>query len=167
MSWLSVVMAPKHQWRTEFLDLIIFRIFENCSVSRLRPLSNWTGIHLKCTDDLNWVRTWHQKWRLLLRQKNISLLLTKSCKNIVARSIIYRRHNCSSPCSSFFSISTRRSTPSMTSCTSSTSDLPSLSRLEMSNVPSLLAVSTPPVPLFCSRHFSRMSLNLRIGTEKH
>ena len=74
----------------------------------------------------------------------------------------------------------RRSTPSTTFCTSSTSLWPSRSRLDMSNIPSVLAVSTPPtewnfvslsvclsvcllsfylpVPLFCSLSFRRISL---------
>lgn len=39
-----------------------------------------------------------------------------------------------------------------------TSDLPRRSRLEMSTVSPLAAVSTPPVPLFCSLRFSRIFL---------
>ena len=45
-----------------------------------------------------------------------------------------------------FSMVTRRLTPSMTIWTSSTSEKPSRSALEMSKVPFSLAVSTPPVP---------------------
>lgn len=37
-----------------------------------------------------------------------------------------------------------------------TSDFPRRSRLEMSKTPPLAAVSTPPVPRFCSRRFSRI-----------
>lgn len=37
-----------------------------------------------------------------------------------------------------------------------TSDCPSLSKLEMSKIPPTAAVSTPPVPLFCSRRLSRI-----------
>lgn len=39
-----------------------------------------------------------------------------------------------------------------------TSDLPRRSRLEMSTVSPVAAVSTPPVPLFCSLRFSRIFL---------
>ena len=102
------------------------------------------------------------KWITPLNYKNDSLIMPVSYKwgnTVLIKNSNYLWSNL--PFSSFFSISTRRSTPSMTSCTRSTSDLPSLSRLEMSNVPSLEAVSTPPVPLFCRRHFSRMSLNLQ------
>uniref|UniRef100_A0A8C9YL32 Uncharacterized protein n=1 Tax=Sander lucioperca TaxID=283035 RepID=A0A8C9YL32_SANLU len=48
------------------------------------------------------------------------------------------------PFSSFFSISTSSLTPSTTICTSSTSEKPSLSALEMSKTPPTAAVSTPP-----------------------
>lgn len=41
-----------------------------------------------------------------------------------------------------------------------TSDLPRRSLLEMSKVSPVAAVSTPPVPLFCSRRWSRILLNL-------
>uniref|UniRef100_A0A8C4E377 Uncharacterized protein n=1 Tax=Dicentrarchus labrax TaxID=13489 RepID=A0A8C4E377_DICLA len=37
-----------------------------------------------------------------------------------------------------------------------TSDLPKRSLLEMSKVSPVAAVSTPPVPLFCSRRLSRI-----------
>uniref|UniRef100_A0A3Q2XTL2 Uncharacterized protein n=1 Tax=Hippocampus comes TaxID=109280 RepID=A0A3Q2XTL2_HIPCM len=47
--------------------------------------------------------------------------------------------------SSLFSISTNTLTPSITICTSSTSEKPSLSELEMSKTPSTASVSTPPV----------------------
>lgn len=40
-----------------------------------------------------------------------------------------------------------------------TSDLPRRSLLEMSKVSPVAAVSTPPVPLFCSRRLSRILLN--------
>lgn len=43
-----------------------------------------------------------------------------------------------------FSILINVSTPSITICISSTSDLPKRSKLEMSNVPSVDCVSTPP-----------------------
>uniref|UniRef100_A0A3B5KB67 Uncharacterized protein n=1 Tax=Takifugu rubripes TaxID=31033 RepID=A0A3B5KB67_TAKRU len=49
-----------------------------------------------------------------------------------------------SPFSSRFSMSTSSFTPSTTICTSSTSEKPSLSPLEMSNTPPTAAVSTPP-----------------------
>ncbi|TNN23708.1 hypothetical protein EYF80_066167 [Liparis tanakae] len=49
-----------------------------------------------------------------------------------------------SPFSSFFSICTNSFTPSTTVCTSSTSEKPSRSALEMSKVPPTAAVSTPP-----------------------
>ena len=52
--------------------------------------------------------------------------------------------------------SIKKFTPSMTSCTSSTSDLPSRSKLEMSKTLPVAAVSTPPVPRFCSLKFSRI-----------
>uniref|UniRef100_A0A3B5L5R6 Uncharacterized protein n=1 Tax=Xiphophorus couchianus TaxID=32473 RepID=A0A3B5L5R6_9TELE len=48
------------------------------------------------------------------------------------------------PFSSLFSISTSSLTPSTTICTSSTSEKPSRSALEMSNTPPTAAVSTPP-----------------------
>uniref|UniRef100_A0A8C5BZS5 Uncharacterized protein n=1 Tax=Gadus morhua TaxID=8049 RepID=A0A8C5BZS5_GADMO len=48
------------------------------------------------------------------------------------------------PFSSFFSISTSSLTPSTTICTSSTSEKPRRSALEMSKVPPTAAVSTPP-----------------------
>ena len=48
-------------------------------------------------------------------------------------------------CSSFFSHSTRNCTPLTTICTSSTSLKPNRSSLLMSKVPSVEAVSTPPV----------------------
>uniref|UniRef100_A0A8C2XDI4 Uncharacterized protein n=1 Tax=Cyclopterus lumpus TaxID=8103 RepID=A0A8C2XDI4_CYCLU len=48
------------------------------------------------------------------------------------------------PFSSFFSISTSSLTPSTTICTSSTSEKPSRSALEMSKTPPTAAVSTPP-----------------------
>uniref|UniRef100_A0A4W6CHP7 Uncharacterized protein n=1 Tax=Lates calcarifer TaxID=8187 RepID=A0A4W6CHP7_LATCA len=48
------------------------------------------------------------------------------------------------PFSSFFSISISSLIPSTTICTSSTSEKPSLSALEMSNTPPTAAVSTPP-----------------------
>uniref|UniRef100_A0A3B5JWA1 Uncharacterized protein n=1 Tax=Takifugu rubripes TaxID=31033 RepID=A0A3B5JWA1_TAKRU len=48
------------------------------------------------------------------------------------------------PFSSRFSMSTSSFTPSTTICTSSTSEKPSLSALEMSNTPPTAAVSTPP-----------------------
>uniref|UniRef100_A0A3Q3XAV9 Uncharacterized protein n=1 Tax=Mola mola TaxID=94237 RepID=A0A3Q3XAV9_MOLML len=48
------------------------------------------------------------------------------------------------PPSSLFSISTSSLIPSTTICTSSTSEKPSLSALEMSNTPPTAAVSTPP-----------------------
>uniref|UniRef100_A0A665X6J9 Uncharacterized protein n=1 Tax=Echeneis naucrates TaxID=173247 RepID=A0A665X6J9_ECHNA len=48
------------------------------------------------------------------------------------------------PFSSFFSISISSFTPSTTICTSSTSEKPSLSALEMSKMPPTAAVSTPP-----------------------
>lgn len=41
-------------------------------------------------------------------------------------------------------------------CLAPTSDFPRRSRLEMSKMPPLAAVSTPPVPRFCSRRFSRI-----------
>lgn len=41
-------------------------------------------------------------------------------------------------------------------CLTPTSDFPSRSRLEMSKTPPVAAVSTPPVPRFCSRRFSRI-----------
>lgn len=41
-------------------------------------------------------------------------------------------------------------------CLAPTSDFPRRSRLEMSKTPPLAAVSTPPVPRFCSRRFSRI-----------
>lgn len=40
-----------------------------------------------------------------------------------------------------------------------TSDLPRRSRLEMSTTSPVAAVSTPPVPLFCSLRFSKIFLN--------
>uniref|UniRef100_A0A3Q3REI8 Uncharacterized protein n=1 Tax=Mastacembelus armatus TaxID=205130 RepID=A0A3Q3REI8_9TELE len=48
------------------------------------------------------------------------------------------------PFSSLFSISISSLMPSTTICTSSTSEKPSLSALEMSNTPPTAAVSTPP-----------------------
>uniref|UniRef100_A0A3B4XQT3 Uncharacterized protein n=2 Tax=Seriola TaxID=8160 RepID=A0A3B4XQT3_SERLL len=48
------------------------------------------------------------------------------------------------PFSSFFSISISSLIPSTTICTSSTSEKPSLSALEMSKTPPTAAVSTPP-----------------------
>uniref|UniRef100_A0A3B3D212 Uncharacterized protein n=1 Tax=Oryzias melastigma TaxID=30732 RepID=A0A3B3D212_ORYME len=48
------------------------------------------------------------------------------------------------PFSSLFSISVSSLTPSTTICTSSTSEKPSRSALEMSNTPPTAAVSTPP-----------------------
>lgn len=48
------------------------------------------------------------------------------------------------PFSSLFSMSTSSLTPSTTICTSSTSEKPSLSALEMSKTPPTAAVSTPP-----------------------
>uniref|UniRef100_A0A3P9NFK0 Secreted protein n=1 Tax=Poecilia reticulata TaxID=8081 RepID=A0A3P9NFK0_POERE len=48
------------------------------------------------------------------------------------------------PFSSLFSISTSSLTPSTTIWTSSTSEKPSRSALEMSNTPPTAAVSTPP-----------------------
>uniref|UniRef100_A0A3Q0T3U4 Uncharacterized protein n=1 Tax=Amphilophus citrinellus TaxID=61819 RepID=A0A3Q0T3U4_AMPCI len=48
------------------------------------------------------------------------------------------------PFSSLFSMSTSSLTPSTTICTSSTSEKPSRSALEMSNTPPTAAVSTPP-----------------------
>uniref|UniRef100_A0A3B4DCT1 Uncharacterized protein n=1 Tax=Pygocentrus nattereri TaxID=42514 RepID=A0A3B4DCT1_PYGNA len=48
------------------------------------------------------------------------------------------------PPSRRFSISTSRPTPSTTICTSSTSEKPSRSALEMSKTPPTAAVSTPP-----------------------
>uniref|UniRef100_A0AAX7UZ27 Uncharacterized protein n=1 Tax=Astatotilapia calliptera TaxID=8154 RepID=A0AAX7UZ27_ASTCA len=42
-----------------------------------------------------------------------------------------------------------------------TSDLPRRSRLEMSKVSPVAAVSTPPVPRFCSRRLSRILLKRR------
>jgi len=64
-----------------------------------------------------------------------------------------------SPFSSFFSISMSKLTPSTTPCTSSTSENPRRSVLEMSYVPPSAAVSTPPVPLFCNRSFFKISPN--------
>uniref|UniRef100_A0A8C9V318 Uncharacterized protein n=1 Tax=Scleropages formosus TaxID=113540 RepID=A0A8C9V318_SCLFO len=49
-----------------------------------------------------------------------------------------------SPFSSCFSISISKFTPSTTICTSSTSEKPSRSALEMSKTPPTAAVSTPP-----------------------
>uniref|UniRef100_A0A3P8W4Z4 Uncharacterized protein n=1 Tax=Cynoglossus semilaevis TaxID=244447 RepID=A0A3P8W4Z4_CYNSE len=49
-----------------------------------------------------------------------------------------------SPLSSLFSISMSSLMPSTTICTSSTSEKPSLSALEMSKTPPTAAVSTPP-----------------------
>uniref|UniRef100_A0A6Q2Y3M9 Uncharacterized protein n=1 Tax=Esox lucius TaxID=8010 RepID=A0A6Q2Y3M9_ESOLU len=48
------------------------------------------------------------------------------------------------PFSSFFSISISSLTPSTTICTSSTSEKPRRSALEISKVPPTAAVSTPP-----------------------
>uniref|UniRef100_A0A3Q1GAZ0 Uncharacterized protein n=1 Tax=Acanthochromis polyacanthus TaxID=80966 RepID=A0A3Q1GAZ0_9TELE len=49
-----------------------------------------------------------------------------------------------SPASRRFSMSTSRLTPSTTICTSSTSEKPRRSALEMSKTPPTAAVSTPP-----------------------
>uniref|UniRef100_A0A672HJA8 Uncharacterized protein n=1 Tax=Salarias fasciatus TaxID=181472 RepID=A0A672HJA8_SALFA len=57
------------------------------------------------------------------------------------------------PFSSLFSISTSSLTPSTTICTSSTSEKPRRSALEMSKTPPTAAVSTPPVPHFCRHSF--------------
>uniref|UniRef100_A0A4X2K869 Uncharacterized protein n=1 Tax=Vombatus ursinus TaxID=29139 RepID=A0A4X2K869_VOMUR len=48
------------------------------------------------------------------------------------------------PCSKRFSISMSSFTPSTTICTSSTSEKPNRSALEMSKTPPTAAVSTPP-----------------------
>uniref|UniRef100_A0A3B3CU41 Uncharacterized protein n=1 Tax=Oryzias melastigma TaxID=30732 RepID=A0A3B3CU41_ORYME len=66
------------------------------------------------------------------------------------------------PFSSFFSHSIRKLTPSTTESSQETdgriltSDLPRRSLLEMSKVSPTAAVSTPPVPRFCSRRLSRI-----------
>ena len=56
-----------------------------------------------------------------------------------------------------FSISTRSLTPSTTFWTSSTSENPRRSKFDTSNVPSVEAVSTPPVPRFWSRSLFKIS----------
>uniref|UniRef100_A0A3B3I6Q0 Uncharacterized protein n=1 Tax=Oryzias latipes TaxID=8090 RepID=A0A3B3I6Q0_ORYLA len=64
------------------------------------------------------------------------------------------------PFSSLFSISVSSLTPSTTICTSSTSEKPSRSALEMSNTPPTAAVSTPPASTGEQR-LGRLTLKVR------
>lgn len=62
--------------------------------------------------------------------------------------------------------STRSLTPSTTFWTRATSEKPSLSELEMSNVPSVLAVSTPPVGWVLMEGSYRKDLEWYMSIEK-